>query len=241
MKTKSYLTISLFFCGVFMFLLFPQCGKDDEVSDDIVIDVEGNTYQTIIIGANKWMKENLRTTKFRDGSVIPLVEGTEAWISTTTSAFCWPENNSNNKNLLGALYNGFAFTDARGLCPSGWHVATDQDWFDLEMTLGMDQASLNTEGDRGEQENVGGKLKSLQHWDSPNEGASNSSGFSALGTGYRRPPGEFDWFRQWTGFYTSTTSGSGKLWMRYLGYNMKAIAREKRPYTYAYSCRCVED
>jgi uncharacterized protein (TIGR02145 family) len=96
----------------------------------------------------------------------------------------------------------------------------------------MPLSLLNTEGDRGVDDNIGGQLKSTQHWDDPNEGANNSYGFSALGTGYRRPPGEFEWFRQWTGFYTSTPSNTDELWMRYLGYDRKTIAREKRSLTY---------
>jgi uncharacterized protein (TIGR02145 family) len=226
-------------CSLVFILLFTNgCKKDD---DDTVTDVEGNVYKTKTIGANVWMTENLRTTKFNDGSAISLVTDAVQWTGLNTPAYCWCENNASNKNTLGGLYNGYAVKDSRGLCPTGWHVATDQDWIDLELSQGLKQEDAYTSGDRGENENVGGHLKSITTWDAPNSGADNSSGFSALGTGYRRPPGEFDWFRQWTGFYTSSTSNPGYLWIRYLGYDMKAIARVERSLQYAYSIRCVKD
>jgi uncharacterized protein (TIGR02145 family) len=120
-------------------------------------------------------------------------------------------------------------------------VASDQNWIDLEISQGQNQAVATGTGDRGEDDNVGGHLKSITNWDAPNSGADNSSGFSAMGTGYRRPPGALEWFRQWTGYYTSTTSNPGYLWMRYLGYDMKAIGRWERELKYGYSIRCVKD
>jgi len=231
MKTKSEITLSLF---LFILIFAYGCKKDD---DKTLTDADGNIYKTITIGGNVWMAENLRTTKFNDGSAISLVTDGGQWTGLNTPAYCWCENNAANKNTLGGLYNGYAVRDSRGLCPTGWHVATDQDWIDLELSQGLKQADASTTGDRGEDENVGGHLKSISTWDAPNSGADNSSGFSALGTGYRRPPGEFDWFRQWTGYYTSSTSNPGYLWMRYLGYDMKAIARVERSLQYGYSIK----
>jgi uncharacterized protein (TIGR02145 family) len=215
-----------------------SCKKDN---DDTVTDIDGNVYRTIAIGGNIWMAENLRTTKFRDGSAIPLVTDATQWTGLSSSAFCWPENSITNKNPLGGLYNGYAVNDPKGLCPTGWHVSTDGEWQELEISVGLPQAEASVDGDRGENENTGGVLKATTSWDAPNAGADNSSGFTALGTGYRRPPGEFEWFKQWTGYYTSTISNPGNLWMRYLGYDVKAIARLERDLQYGYSIRCVKD
>lgn len=219
-------------------ILATGCKKND---DDTVTDIDGNVYRTIFIGGNTWMAENLRTTRFRDGSSIQLVTDIGQWTGMSSAAYCWPENNSSNKSTLGGLYNGYAVTDSRGLCPAGWHVSTDGEWQQIEVSLGLPQALANTVGDRGEAENVGGHLKATSTWDSPNSGADNSSGFSALGTGYRRPEGIFNWFRQWTGYYTSTIRNPGFLWMRYIGFDMKATGRWDRGLDYGYSIRCVKD
>ena len=235
MKTRSEITLFLF---MFILFLVYGCKKDDE---NTITDIDGNVYKTKTIGGNVWMTENLRTTKFNDGSAISLVTDAVQWTGLNTPAYCWCDNNAANKNTLGGLYNGYAVKDSRGLCPTGWHVATDQDWVDLELSQGLIQADATVTGGRGDDENVGGHLKSTTTWDAPNSGADNSSGFSALGTGYRRPPGEFEWFRQWTGYYTSSTLTQGYLWMRYLGYDMKAIAKVERSLQYGYSIRCVKD
>lgn len=219
-------------------LLAVSCTKE---KDGTVNDVDGNVYKTITIGGNIWMAENLRTTKFRDGSPIQLVTDNGQWPGLSTAAYCWPENNSSNKNTLGGLYNGYAVIDSKGLCPAGWHISTDAEWQEMEVFLGLPQAMANTVGDRGEAENVGGHLKATSTWDSPNSGADNSSGFSAFGTGVRRPPGDFEYWRQWTGYYTATISNPDFLWMRYIGYNMQAIARVERSFHYGYSIRCVKD
>jgi hypothetical protein len=93
METKSIIRVTLLKLGFFVLLLFPRCGNEDsEISEDLVADVDGNVYKTVVIGKNRWMKENLRTTKFRDGSAIALVEDVPTWISATSPAYCWPEN-----------------------------------------------------------------------------------------------------------------------------------------------------
>lgn len=221
-----------------LLIMLISCKKE---KDDTVTDIDGNVYNTVEIGSNIWMKENLRTTRFREGSDIALVTDAFQWTGLGSAAYCWCENNAANKSPLGGLYNGYAVIDSRGLCPTGWHVSTDAEWVDMELALGLQQAEAYTVADRGETENVGGHLKSLTTWDAPNSGADNSSGFSALGTGYRRPPGEFDWFRQWTGYYTSTISNPDFLWIRYIGYDMKAIGRFERSLQYGYSIRCVKN
>jgi uncharacterized protein (TIGR02145 family) len=240
MKTKLKNRISLIVVCALLLVLAFSCKKEDG-DPDTVTDIDGNVYHTITIGTRVWFKDNLKTTKFKDGSQIPLVTEQAAWTTLTNPGYCWFDNNTSNKTTYGGLYNGYAVKDARGLCPTGWHVATDADWSDMEMAFGLPQAQASIEGNRGVTENVGGHLKDLQHWDAPNSGADNSSDFSAFGTGYRRPTGEFEWFRQWTGYYTSTGLDADHLFRRYLGYDFTGVSRGNYSLHYGYSIRCVKD
>lgn len=239
MKKIVNLPVSLLAMAVIILIMATACKKDD---DDAVKDIDGNTYKTIFIGGNTWMAENLRTTKFRDGSAIPLVTENSQWTLQVTAAYCWPDNNQANKATLGALYNGYAVMDSRGLCPDGWHIPSDQEWIDLELELGLPQAEVYLDAIRGEDQNVGGKLKAKVTWNSPNLGADNSSGFTAYGTGYRRPPGELTYFGEWTGYLTtSPATDQGNYWMRYLGNDITGIDRHQRNREYGYSVRCIKD
>lgn len=222
-------------------LFMAACTDDNEVISGLIKDGDGNAYSTIKIGHRTWFTENLKTTTFRDGTPITLILSAEEWADNESPAFSWFDNDEGNYPYYGALYNGYAVTDSRGLCPAGWHVATDADWMDLEIAMGMPNNEVDATGDRGIDQNVGGKLKATISWAAPNTGADNSSGFTALGTGYRRPPGEFVWFNQWAGFYTSSVVNNDELWIRYIGYDMQGIARERRSFNYAYSVRCVKD
>ena len=237
-KIKSVICLTVV-CGSLLILAI-SCKKENN-DPGTVTDIDGNVYHTITIGTRVWFKENLRTTKFKDGSEIQPVTEKAAWVTLTTPGYCWYENNVANKTIYGGLYNGYAVKESSGLCPTGWHVATDADWVDMEMAFGLPQAQAYITGDRGEAENVGGHLKDLQHWDAPNSGADNSSGFSALGTGYRRDTGDFEWLGQWAGFYTSTAPDASHLFQRYLGYDEVGVARLVYPLTYGYSIRCVKD
>jgi uncharacterized protein (TIGR02145 family) len=139
-----------------------------------VNDADGNTYYTVGIGTQVWMRENLRTTKFRDNNLIANVTDNTAWSQLTTSAYCWYSNDVANKNTNGALYNWYTVSDSRGLCPTGWHVPSDAEWTTLVTFLGGTSVA-------------GGKLKitGTTYWYSPNTGATNETGFSALGSGNR--------------------------------------------------------
>jgi uncharacterized protein (TIGR02145 family) len=134
-----------------------------------VTDIEGNVYKTIQIGTQTWMAENLKTTKYRNGDPITNVTAIMDWNDLTTGAYCWYNNDISNKATYGALYNWYAVTDSRNIAPSGWHVPTNDEMHTLMNYLG----GLVAEG---------GKLKETgtTHWASPNNGASNETGFTAL-------------------------------------------------------------
>ena len=101
-----------------------------------VTDIDGNVYHTVTIGTQTWMVENLKTTKYNDGTAIPLVTDSTAWLNLTTPGYCWYNNDAATyKNTYGALYNWFTVNTSK-LAPSGWHVPTDAEWTTLITYLG---------------------------------------------------------------------------------------------------------
>lgn len=137
-----------------------------------VTDIDGNSYQTVIIGNQEWMAENLRVTRYANGHPIPNIIDSTQWFDLTSGAWCFYENNNQFNVPYGKLYNWYAVSDNRNLCPTGWHVPTIAEWDTLINFLGGENVA-------------GGKMKSkgtIQNgtglWVSPNTNASNSSGFS---------------------------------------------------------------
>jgi len=168
------------------------------VSDTSLRDPDGNTYPTVTIGNLVWTVENLKTTKYNDGSAIPLVsdsgesDGSTGWRKIATDAFCYFDNNEANKAKYGALYNWDAVNTGK-LAPNGWRIPSDADWTSLSEFLGG--ASV-----------AGGKMKHTDttDWKAPNAGATNSSGFSALPGGYRDYNGRFQGLKGSTIWWSST-------------------------------------
>lgn len=143
-------------------------------------DGDANYYATVTIGTQVWMAENLKTTKYRDGSDIPNVTDAGLWASLTTGANCDHSNNPANSLIYGKLYNWFTVSDSRNIAPTGWHVPSDAEWTTLITYLGGDNVA-------------GGKLKEtgLTHWLNVNTGATNETGFTALPAGGRNMDGAF--------------------------------------------------
>ena len=147
----------------------------------IMTDQEGNTYKTITIGNQTWMAENLRTTKYRNGDNIPIIESKEDWILTTSGAYCWMGNDEETyKDLLGALYNWYAVTDTRGIAPIGWHVPSMEEWNTLISFLGGIDIAGNKLRER-----------STSHWRVSESEGTNESGFTALPCGSRDAGGSY--------------------------------------------------
>jgi uncharacterized protein (TIGR02145 family) len=147
-----------------------------------VADIDGNVYQTVKIGSQVWIAENLKTTKYNDDSPIPNVTDSEEWMGLTTAAYCWANNDeATYKPLYGALYNWYA-VEAGNVCPTGWHVPTDADFIALEMSLGMSEVDASGTEWRGTDE--GKQLKNTTGWHEGQNGT-NTSGFSAPPSGYR--------------------------------------------------------
>ena len=206
-----------------------------------VTDIDGNVYQVVEIGDQCWMAENLKVTHYRNSETVPNVIDDWIWFELSTGAYCNYDNNGGNVSTYGRLYNWYAVMDSRGLAPEGWHVPSDEEWKQLEMYLGMSQAAADSTGLRGVDE--GGKLKEsgTVHWNAPNTGATNESGFTALPGGYRDQDGRFFDMGSTTFFWASTVYDIYFAWLRNMGYNSSKIARSWNFKRGGLSVRCVKD
>jgi uncharacterized protein (TIGR02145 family) len=212
-----------------------------------VTDIDGNIYNTVSIGTQCWFKENLKTIKYNDGTIIPNVIKNSEWANLTIGAYCAYNYDVNNANIYGQLYNWFAVNDSRMLCPEGWHVPSHNEWTTLERTV-CSSSTCNTDfpydssvnGFRGTDE--GGKLKETgtTYWLSPNSGATNSIGFSGLPGGYRHIDASvlIGLYGMW---WSSTGTSSSSAWARYLFYLGSDIYHNYPDKKYGFSVRCLKD
>jgi uncharacterized protein (TIGR02145 family) len=214
------------------------------------VDIDGNVYTTVTIGNQVWMKENLKVSKYRNGDAILEISDSTQWESLASlgsegvAACCFYNNNSSNVVNYGRLYNCYAVQDSRGLCPTSWHVPTDEEWKTLELFLGLPPSELDFfgAGVRGAAQNIGGKLKvASSNWVSPNIGANNSSGFSAL-PGGSREINSFGGIGA-NGSWWSASDGltESNAWFRFLGSGSAGIGREEIFKNQGYSVRCLRD
>jgi uncharacterized protein (TIGR02145 family) len=246
MKTKTIAILTSFI------ILIAACKKPSNDAPQLeygsMTDVCGNTYKTVKIGNHWWMAEDLRTTKFRDSSYIHAIGSLPAdttWKLQNTAAFC--RNADNAGNIIGEFYNYYAVTDARNLAPQGWHIASDAEWKEMEIYLGMSPGDADNTGWRGTHE--GEKLKvvkgTINGWsDYGIVWATNESGFSAMGYGCRMfdgtwgTPGLYSTNFWWT--TTATTDGNHAFY-RYLDYKNANVFRYYGDKRYGFSVRCVKD
>jgi len=193
-----------------------------------VYDIDSNGYDTVHIGTQVWLKQNLKTTKYKNGTIIPNVIDNSAWAALSTDARCYYNNDSAMySNTYGVLYNGYAANNGN-LCPAGWHVPQDTDWIELTNYLGGDSIA-------------GGKLKTTTIWYNPNIGATNESGFSAIPSGNRSYYGVC-WDIGLTGaWWTATESSFNSPFVHYLSHDSKNVYKvnyyDKRE---GFSIRCLK-
>jgi uncharacterized protein (TIGR02145 family) len=139
-----------------------SCCKKDEEPDTTVTDIEGNVYNTVVIGEQTWMVENFKALKLNDGTPLATETDSAAWYNLKTAAYCWYNNDASYAETdRGALYNSYA-AQSGNLCPTGWHVATDDDFVELEVFMGMDEATALLEGFNGTDEAK--RLKATTGW-----------------------------------------------------------------------------
>ncbi|MBL0310221.1 MAG: T9SS type A sorting domain-containing protein [Bacteroidetes bacterium] len=221
-----------------------------------VTDIDGNVYQTVRIGTQTWLKENLKATHYRNGDAIPEVQDSVLWVAQKTGAWCNNENLPANGDIYGRLYNWYVVNDPRNIAPQGWHIPSDAEWKKLEIFLGMPPQVANLADYRGTKEANALKLAdTTTYWTldccpapglSKNKGT-NSSGFSALGSGYRiylNAGGHYTSFQAPTGnaqFWSSTLQNDSTAWLRHLCTYHEDIYRSPWPLQNGSSIRLIQD
>ena len=195
-----------------------------------ISDIDGNSYPTVQIGSQIWMAKNLKTTHYNDATTITYVSNSTSWGGLSTEAYCIYQNDFTNQMAYGLMYNWYSISTGK-LCPTGWHIPTDFEWLALSAYLnGSDIA--------------GGKMKEdgTSHWSSPNTGATNSSGFTALGGGERDYNGVYGSLMLSGYWWSSVEVSSTYAFANKLFYNNQGISQtggaSKRN---GYSVRCIKD
>lgn len=250
MKTRQFhkkksLSVLLF---LFVSLVIGSCKKpaasEPEVETGTVTDIDGNVYGTIKIGDRWWMTENLRTKKYQDGTPIKLIENSNAseWKENTGGAYCVHTNDV----APGLLYNWFAISNTKNIAPEGWRIPSDDDWKQLERSIGMNSEQADKTGWRGTTE--GDKLKlensdQTMYWQPYGEiWGTNESGFRAMAGGYRMFDGTWGESSAKTkAFFWSSTIQNGQVMYRYLDYQKSEIFRYHGPKAYGFSVRCIKN
>ena len=227
---------------LFASVMFLGCSKDaknpvkpsSKEDTGTVTDIDGNIYRTVKIGNQWWMAENLKVTHYRTGEAIPLVTKLSEWKNLSTSAYCDYNNDANNVAIYGRLYNWYAANDSRTIAPAGWHVTKNAEWDELILSLGGTSVA-------------GGKLKEsgLAHWKSPNNGATNEYGFSALPGGWCGNDGVYGNLGINAIFWPSTESYFWPFTESYfawcLTHSFSSANQLKYTKQYGLSVRCVKD
>ena len=185
---------------------------------------------SIKIGSQIWMIKNLDVTKYRNGDPIPEVKDSATWATLTKGAYCYYNNDPANGVIYGKLYNWYAVNDPRGLAPKGWHVPSDTEWTTLTDFLGGEKLA-------------GGTMKEIgtMHWIGPNDGATNSTGFTALPGGGRGRNGWFFDIGTYGHWWSSTKSNKTFAWERFLTNDYSAFNRIDYDKGFGYSLRCIKD
>jgi uncharacterized protein (TIGR02145 family) len=240
-KDSSRLLIAVAVVAVLVtsFIIYPKIiGNDDNPNppptpepnqgEDMLTDIEGNVYRTVKIGDQIWMAENLRVTKFNDGTDIKLVTG--GWGFTTSPEFCWYDYDPANKDTYGALYNWHVVATGK-LAPVGWHVPTEEDWKELTDYLGGVYVA-------------GGKLKErgTAHWKSPNLGATDEYNFTMLPSGTQNYDG-YVFYGSGVGcrLWSSDEYDAVNAWARAIEYDSAKLDVFWAHKTYGRSVRLVKD
>lgn len=190
---------------------------------------DGKRYKTIRIGRQIWMAENLKAIVYNDGVEIQFVNEETKWKNLTSPAFCYtPPTNKNNSSVI---YNWYVINTGR-ICPIGWHVPTDREWTILTDYLGGLEVA-------------GGKLKEIgyTHWDTPNTGATNESGFAAIPSTHRSGyTGLYDTLGGVSLWWSASENGSGGTSYRGVGNGNSGVATgDDANKTNGFSVRCIKD
>ncbi len=216
-------------------------------NDSVLVDVEGNMYDVVEIGNQKWMSENLRTTTLNNGTSLPEIKDSLAWQNSNFPAYCLYDNSSLLRSIYGLLYNGYA-VNTNKLCPVGWHVPTEADWDSLSTFL--IENGYNYDGTTI-QNKVAISLADEYYWQTSTYKGTigdpdyyylrNSSGFGAVPAGYRNSFNSNYYSRGKYAYYWSSTLFEDKLGYRYLFNTSFSLGKHNIKRNYGFAVRCIKD
>ena len=218
-----------------------------------ISDVDGNTYNVVAIGTQVWMAENLKTTKYNDNSDIPLVADQTAWSNIyysglETPAYCWYDNDIANKSIYGALYNWYTINGStngnKNACPTGWHVPSNTEWATLP-----DYLTNNGYGYEGSGDDIAKAMASTSGWTTyellgtvgNDQASNNSSGFTALPSGYRGYSGGFSEIGDHGNWWSSTELSTANALHRYMDYYRRFVNGSNTIKANGVAVRCLRD
>jgi len=244
MRTKNKISLIQFIVIGFVMLFSISCRKDNE-ANNMIVDIDGNVYHSVTIGTQVWMVENLKTTRYNDGTLISNITVDNEWFNYTSGAFCNYDNDENNVEKYGRLYNWYAVETGK-LAPKGWHIPTDAEWeilIDYLKTNGYSYDGTVTDN------RVGKSLASTSGWafsDEPgdvgnDQATNNSTGFTALPSGYRSVGGVFCFIDEYTKWWSSTSYSESMACYRDIGYGYGHVIWYYTYKSLGFSVRCIKD
>ena len=216
-------------------------------------DIDGNVYETVQIGQQIWMAENLKTTRYKNGDEITFIDDPNNWDNNYIGHYAAYNNDLTNVNTYGYLYNWSAANDIRDICPDGFHLPSDEEWSELILHLDPSANPYAENHDDVHSDIAGSALKSTGTiedntglWYDPNSDATNQSGFTALPAGLTNDEnGNYDLFGYYLGYlawyWTSTEIDSEFAWTRELFWLGSSIHRHSITKNYGISIRCIKD
>lgn len=239
-----------FFLSIPLILVIFSCSKENEtqksninytsigtsvgIFQNSLTDIDYNVYKTVKIGTQTWMVENLKTTKYNDGTIISKITDKNKWSNIDSGAWTYYNDNVSNNDKYGKLYNWFAIKNNtvgnKNICPVGWHVPNEIEWSILIEHLGGESVT-------------GGKMKEVgfTSWQNPNSEATNSSLFTGLPGGIRNSNGYFDDIGSNGYWWSSNQANTKNAWFRKLYSYDDAIGRDDLNKNCGLSIRCIKD
>ena len=218
-------------CIAIFSIAISGCEKDktNPIPDPTTVtDVDGNVYNVVRIGTQLWTVENLRTTKYNDGTMITTGLSNSSWQAATSGAYAIFEDDNTNDAIYGKLYNWYAVSTSK-LAPKGWHIPSNAEWDVLVKELGGSQVA-------------GGKMKTTSTlWEAPNLGADNSSKFSAVPSGYKGPSANYELLGRAAYWWASTPRNASQADYLNVDKNLAGAASNAANKTFGYAVRCIKD
>ncbi len=227
------------YSGIFSTVVIDVPTESKDISFEFIKCTDGDTnnYPVVKIGGRIWMAENLKTSSYKDGTSIPHVENGAEWANLTAPGYCWYDNEIDNKNIYGGLYNWYA-VNTGNLCPAGWHVPSDDEWHQMILYLDGNATLLEERESRTAADNL--KETGITHWNYPSAGT-DDVGFKALPGGYRRYTGDFGGTTDNGNWRTSTQYDATRVWYRYIFTDSGDFYRKITNMQAGYSVRCIKD